>query len=192
MALSSSHCLGNLPRQSKLNLNISNKPKRSYSYQIIIAYKKAPKTRQIVLTEDVSNVGQKGELVKVKAGFYRNYLSPRGQANLATPKYLKEIRLEQERKEAEKKRVREELESLALMLEAAGAFKVKRKTVGKGKQIFGRVSEQDLSDIIKAQLQRNIDKRIITIPEIRELGQYVAEIKLHPEVTARVQINVIS
>ncbi|KAH9327542.1 hypothetical protein KI387_007720, partial [Taxus chinensis] len=168
---------------------IYTKPKRPYSYQIITANKKAPKIRQIVLTEDVSKVGQKGELVAVKAGFYRNYLAPRGQAQLATPKYLKELRLEQERKEAEKRRVREEYELLASTLESAGVLKVKRKTVGKGKQIFGRVTEQDLSDIIKAQIQRDIDKRIITIPEIREVGQYVAEIKLHSEVTARVRIN---
>lgn len=155
----------------------------------IFAQKKVQKTRQIVLTDNVSKLGNKGDLVTVKTGYFRNYLFPRGQAQIATPEFLKEIRLEQERKEAEKRRVKEEAESLALLFENAGAFKVKRKG-GKGKLIFGSVTAQDLSDIIKAQLQRDIDKRLITIPEIREVGTYVAEIKLHPEVTALVRINV--
>eukprot|EP01018_Ginkgo_biloba_P021225 Gb_34312 [translate_table: standard] len=157
----------------------------------IVAQKKVQKTQKIILMEDVSKLGKKGELLSVKTGYFRNYLFPRGQAQIATADYLKEIRLEQERKEAEKRRVKEEAESLALMFRTVGAFKVKRKG-GKGKLIFGTVTSQDLADIIKSQLQRDIDKRIITLPEIREVGQYIAEIKLHPEVTAQVRLNVIA
>lgn len=130
-------------------------------------------------------------MLEVRAGYFRNYLFPLGKAQIVTPLLLKEMRLEEARIEAEKRRVKEEAQQLALVLQTVGAFKVKRKG-GKGKQIFGSVTVQDLVDIIKAQLQRDIDKRIVSLPEIRETGEYIAEIKLHPEVTAQVRLNVFA
>ncbi|KAF2321733.1 hypothetical protein GH714_001958 [Hevea brasiliensis] len=156
---------------------------------VIWAQKKAKKTRKILLKEDVTDLGKKGQLLDVKPGYYRNYLLPMGKAQIITPGLLKEMRMEEERIEAEKKRVKEEAQQLALIFETVGAFKVKRKG-GKGKQIFGSVTSQDLVDVIKAQLQRDVDKRIVSLPEIRETGEYIAELKLHPEVTARVRLNV--
>ncbi|PKA53034.1 50S ribosomal protein L9, chloroplastic [Apostasia shenzhenica] len=155
----------------------------------ILAQKKAKKTRKIILKEDVKELGRKGELLEVKAGFYRNYLFPNGKAQIVTPLLLKEMKMEEERIEAEKRRVKEEAQQLANMFQTVGAFKVRRKA-GKGKQIFGSVTSQDLVDIIKAQLNRDVDKRIISLPEIRETGEYFAELKLHPEVTAQVRLNV--
>ncbi|MED6204921.1 60S ribosomal protein L9 [Stylosanthes scabra] len=154
---------------------------------LVFAQKKAKKIRK----EDVAEVGKKGQLLDVKAGFYRNYLLPTGKAQIVTPLLLKEMKLEEERIEAEKRRVKEEALQLARIFETVGAFKVKRKG-GKGKLIFGSVTAQDLVDIIKAQLQREVDKRIVELPEIRETGEYVAELKLHPEVTARVRLNVFA
>ncbi|KAG4198453.1 hypothetical protein ERO13_A05G086700v2 [Gossypium hirsutum] len=156
---------------------------------VVFVQKKAKKTRKIILKEDVEYLGKKGQLLDVKAGYFRNYLLPTGKAQIITSSFLKEMKMEEERIEAEKQRVKEEAQQLALIFETVGAFKVKRKG-GKGKQIFGSVTAQDLVDIIKAQLQRDVDKRIVFLPEIRETGEYVAELKLHPEVTARVRINV--
>ncbi|KAL5573826.1 hypothetical protein UlMin_023423, partial [Ulmus minor] len=85
--------------------------------------------------------------------------------------------------------VKEEAQQLALIFDTVGAFKVKHKG-GKGKLIFGSVTDQDLVDIIKAQLQRDVDKRIVSLPDIREIGEYVAELKLYPNVTARVRVIV--
>ncbi|KAL1361491.1 hypothetical protein HN51_009859 [Arachis hypogaea] len=158
---------------------------------LVFAQKKAKKIRKIILKEDVAEVGKKGQLIDVKAGFYRNYLLPTGKAQIVTPLLLKEMKLEEERIEAEKRRVKEEAQQLARIFETVGAFKVKRKG-GKGKLIFGSVTAQDLVDIIKAQLQREVDKRIVELPEIRETGEYIAELKLHPEVTARVRLNVFA
>lgn len=136
-------------------------------------------------------MGKKGQLLDVRAGFYRNFLLPLGKAQIVTPDLLKEMKMEEERIEAEKKRVKEEAQQLARVFETVGAFKVKRKG-GKGKQIFGSVTAQDLVDIIKAQLQRDVDKKIVSLPEIRETGEYIAELKLHPEVTAQVRIAVFA
>lgn len=155
----------------------------------LVAQKKAKKIRKVILKEDVSALGKKGQLMDVKAGYFRNYLLPMGIAQIVTPGLLKEMKMEEERIEAEKKRVKEEAQQLARIFETVGAFKVKRKG-GQGKQIFGTVTPQDLADIIKAQLQRDVDKRIISLPEIRETGEYIAELKLHPDVTARVRLNV--
>lgn len=164
-------------------------PEKTSILMVVVAQKKAKKTRKIILKEDVQDLGKKGQLMDVKGGFYRNYLLPLGKAQIVTPLLLKEMKMEEERIEAEKKRVREEAQQLALIFETVGAFKVKRKG-GKGKQIFGSVTAQDLVDIIKAQTQRDVDKRIVSVPEIRETGEYIAELKLHPEVTARVRLIV--
>ncbi|CAK7332153.1 unnamed protein product [Dovyalis caffra] len=158
---------------------------------LVLAQKKATKTRK-----DVADLGKKGQLVEVKAGYYRNFLLPTGKAQIVTPGFLKEMRMEEERIEAEKKRVKEEAQQLALIFETVGAFKVKRKG-GRENRYLGRdVTSQDLVDIIKAQIQRkgkhvnksmlrDVDKRIVSLPEIRETGEYIAELKLHPEVVAQ-------
>ncbi|OVA17950.1 Ribosomal protein L9 [Macleaya cordata] len=173
------------------NVNEGKKISEMGTSMVVVSQKKAIKTRKIILKEDVAELGKKGQLLDVKAGFYRNYLQPQGKAQIVTPVLLKEMQMEEERIEAEKKRVKEEAQQLALIFETVGAFKVKRKG-GKGKQIFGSVTPQDLVDIIKAQLQRDIDKRIVSLPEIRETGEYIAELKLHPEVTAKVRVNVFA
>ncbi|KVH90740.1 50S ribosomal protein L9, chloroplastic [Cynara cardunculus var. scolymus] len=173
------------------NINHSAPISDRSSVFVILAQKKAKKTRKIILTEDVIDVGKKGQLLDVKAGFFRNFLHPAGKAQIVTPVLIKEMKVEEERIEAEKQRVKEEALQLARIFETVGAFKVKRKG-GKGKQIFGSVTAQDLVDIIKAQLQRDIDKRIVSLPEIRETGEYIAELKLHPEVSAEVRLNVFA
>ncbi|KAI5071596.1 hypothetical protein GOP47_0013847 [Adiantum capillus-veneris] len=157
----------------------------------IVSQKKVQKKTQIVLKQDVPLLGKTGQLMTVKRGYFRNYLYPFGKAQVATPEFLKAIRLEEEKKEAEKQKLKEAAETDALMFKTIGLFNCRRKTSGKGKQIFGTVTTQDLVDIIKAQTGRDFDKREMTLPEIRETGEYVAEIKLHPEVIGKVRLNVI-
>ncbi|XLU22426.1 50S ribosomal protein L9, chloroplastic-like isoform X2 [Arachis ipaensis] len=87
--------------------------------------------------------------------------------------------------------VKEEAQQLAQIFETVRSFKVKQKC-GKGKLIFGSVTAQDLVDIIKAQLQREVGKRIVELLEIHETGEYIAELKLYPEVTVRIRLNVFA
>ncbi|XP_045827858.1 50S ribosomal protein L9, chloroplastic [Trifolium pratense] len=191
MASSTLSSLSSLPLQHTFTSNFktsSQFPNKTSPF-IIFAQQKIKKTRKIILKEDIVNIGKKGDLLNVRAGFFRNFLFPSGKAEIVTPAILKEMKIEEERIEAEKLRVKEEAQQLALLFETTGGFKVKRKG-GKGKQIFGSVTAQDLVDIIKSQLQREVDKRIVTLPEIRETGEYIAELKLHPEVTAKVRVFV--
>lgn len=168
-------------------------PSASVQYQplLVVADKRVQKRRQIVLTQDVQDLGKSGELLAVKTGYFRNFLYPFGKAKIATPELLKSIKLEAERAEEEKRRVKAEAEGVAKMLQSAGPFTVRRKKGGQGKQIFGSVTTQDIVDIIRANTQQEFDKRIMTLPEIREVGQYIAELKLHPDVIAQVKINVV-
>ncbi|BBM97441.1 large subunit ribosomal protein L9 [Marchantia polymorpha subsp. ruderalis] len=158
---------------------------------LIVADKKVQKRRQIVLTEDIPALGKVGELLSVKTGYFRNYLYPTGKAKIATAELLKSIKLEADRVAAEKRKVKEEAENIARQFQAVGFFNVRRRG-GQGKQIFGSVTAQDVVDIIRAQTGRDVDKRVVTVPEIREVGQYTVEVKLHPEVIAPVKINVIA
>ncbi|CAK8576266.1 unnamed protein product [Lathyrus sativus] len=193
MASSTLSSLSSTPLQHSFAANLKTSslfPNKNSGF-MVFAQKKAKKIRKIILKEDMVDVGKKGELLDVRAGFFRNFLLPNGKAQLVTPKVLKQMKIEEGRIEAEKQRVKEVAQQLALIFETAGAFIVKRKG-GKGKQIFGSVTAQDLADIIKAQLQREVDKRIVNLPEIRETGEYIAELKLHPDVTAKVKVNVIA
>ncbi|KAG6543112.1 hypothetical protein Mapa_015361 [Marchantia paleacea] len=158
---------------------------------LIVSDKKVQKRRQIVLTEDIPSLGKTGELLSVKTGYFRNYLYPTGKAKIATAELLKSIKLEAERVAAEKRKIKEEAENIARQFQAVGFFNVRRRG-GQGKQIFGSVTAQDVVDIIRAQTGRDVDKRVVTVPEIREVGQYTVEVKLHPEVIAPVKINVIA
>ncbi|GBG83038.1 hypothetical protein CBR_g36656 [Chara braunii] len=158
---------------------------------LIVAQKKVQKKQQIILTKSMDKLGKEGDLVTVKPGYFRNYLYPYGMAKVATAQVLKQIQLAREREEAEKKRVRDEAESIRMQFNTIGGFIVRRKQ-GKGKSIFGSVTSQDIVDIIRAQTKREIDKKSVTMPEdIREVGQYVCEIKLHPEVVADVKFTVV-
>ncbi|EOA24773.1 hypothetical protein CARUB_v10018052mg [Capsella rubella] len=188
LSWSSSPCWGHsFSNVANETLKVSE---RRFNFEVV-SQKKAKKLRTVVLKEDVTDLGKQGQLLDVKAGFFRNFLLPTGKAQLMTPLLLKELKMEDERIEAEKQRVKEEAQQLAMVFQTVGAFKIKRKG-GKGKLIFGSVTAQDLVDIIKSQLQRDIDKRLVSLPEIRETGEYIAELKLHPDVTARVKINVVA
>eukprot|EP00270_Netrium_digitus_P019748 TRINITY_DN786_c0_g1_i1.p1 TRINITY_DN786_c0_g1~~TRINITY_DN786_c0_g1_i1.p1 ORF type:complete len:223 (+),score=49.95 TRINITY_DN786_c0_g1_i1:48-671(+) len=157
---------------------------------VVRAERKALKKKQIVLLEDVPNLGKSGELLSVKKGYFRNFLLPTGKAKTATEQILKGIRLENARIEAERLRVLEEAKKTALQFQTVGGFNVRRKQ-GMGKAIFGTVTTADLADIIKANTGKEVDKKDITLPEIKEVGQYTAQIKLHPEVVAEVRVTVI-
>ncbi|MBW4497358.1 MAG: 50S ribosomal protein L9 [Oscillatoria princeps RMCB-10] len=145
---------------------------------------------QLVLNRDVSKLGKAGDLVEVAPGYARNYLLPQGLAVRTTPGILKQV---ERRRELERQRLLEEkqqAETRKKALEAAGHFLI-QKQVGENEAIFGTVTTQEVADVIQATTNQEIDRRGITLPDIRKLGTYKADIKLHPEVTAVVEVQVI-
>ena len=146
---------------------------------------------QVVLSKTVDKLGRNGDLLEVAPGFARNYLIPQGMAIAATPGLLRQVEQrrakDQERLLAEK----EAAEARKTALQTVGRFII-QKQVGEAEAIFGTVTTQDVADAIKAATSQEIDRRGITLPEISKVGFYKAQIKIHPEVTAEVEIQVAS
>jgi large subunit ribosomal protein L9 len=144
---------------------------------------------QVVLNQNVTKLGKSGDLVEVAPGYARNYLLPKGMVSIATPGILKQVEF---RKEKERQRLlaeKQEAESRKVAFQTIGRLTIK-KQVGEGDAIFGTVTTQDVADVIKEKAGQEVDKRGITVPEINKTGIYQIQVKLHPEVTATVEIQV--
>ena len=144
---------------------------------------------QLVLNQDVRKLGKAGDLVEVAPGYARNYLVPKGIGIQATPGILKQV---ERRKEQERLRlieIKQQADTQKTVLETIGRFTI-RKQVGENEAIFGTVTASEVADAIQAATSQEIDRRGITVPDISKLGFYKAEVKLHPEVTAIVEIHV--
>ena len=142
----------------------------------------------VLLREDIDNLGGRGEIVKVKAGYARNYLLPQGFATLATKGNVKQIDQEREallkRAAVEKATAdaqRDQMASIALTFE--------RKSGDHG-QLFGSVTSMDIAEALQAK-GYEIDRRRIALKDaIKETGEYTVNVKLHREVTLSVPVTV--
>lgn len=145
---------------------------------------------QLVLNQDIKKLGRAGDLVEVAPGYARNYLLPQGLAVRTTPGILRQV---ERRREAERQRLIEEkqqAQARKTALETVGRFTI-AKQVGEGDAIFGTVTDREVADVIQATTNQEVDRRGITLPDISKIGFYKAQIKLHPEVSAEVEIQVI-
>lgn len=146
---------------------------------------------QVILSKTVDKLGRNGDLLEVAPGYARNYLIPQGMAIAATPGLLRQVEQrrakDQERLLAEK----EAAEARKTALQTVGRFII-QKQVGEAEAIFGTVTTQDVVDAIKAATNQEVDRRGIALPEISKVGFYKAQVKIHPEVTAEVEIQVTS
>lgn len=146
---------------------------------------------QLVLSRDVSKLGKAGDLVEVAPGYARNYLIPQGIGARTTPGLLKQV---ERRRAVEQQRLLEEkqqAETLKKTLETVGRYTI-AKQAGEKDAIFGTVTNQDVADVILEATKQEIDRRGITLPDIHGLGSYKADIKLHPDVTASIEIQVVA
>jgi large subunit ribosomal protein L9 len=147
------------------------------------------KQMQLVLSQDVYKLGHMGQLVDVAPGYARNYLLPKGLAFKATPGVLKQFerrRAEEVKRLAELKVQAEEQKSA---IQKLGTLTIKQKA-GEGDSLFGSVTAANVADLIQEVSGIEIDRRTLSVPEIRKLGTYTVEIKLHAEVTATVTVEV--
>lgn len=146
---------------------------------------------QVVLAEDVRKLGKLGDLVEVAPGYARNYLLPKGIGLTVTPGILRQV---ERRKELERQR-QEELRQAALAqkasLDKAGKLSI-AKQAGEDEAIFGTVTNQDIADAIQAAASVEVDKRSVNVPIVKKLGEYKAEVELHPEVKVTVEFEVVA
>ncbi|MBQ4393694.1 MAG: 50S ribosomal protein L9 [Paludibacteraceae bacterium] len=145
---------------------------------------------EVILIQDLANLGFKNDIVKVRDGYGRNYLLPQKIAiiaNEANRKQLAETLKQQAHKAAKLLADAQALE--AKLAETVIELKVKANEDGK---IFGTVTTQNISDALAAQ-GIAIDKKVITIAEpIKELGEHTAQARLHREVKAEIKLNVVA
>lgn len=141
----------------------------------------------VVLTDDISNIGKSGELVRVRPGYARNYLIPRGLAIGATAENVARIEHEKKVAEARAAKTRKEAEELAGKL---SSVKVTLKVpVGEGDRLYGSVTSRGVEEALKAQ-GFEVDKRRIALEPIKSLGTAQATIRLATNVSATVQVTV--
>ena len=145
-------------------------------------------TTKILLREDVEHLGGRGEVVKVKAGYARNYLLPQKIATLATKGNVKQI--EQERAALLMKAATErEIAQMQADKMSIIALHFERKA-GDGGTLFGSVTSMDIAEALKDN-GFEIDRRKIILKDaIKETGDYTVSVKLHREVTLEIPVTV--
>jgi len=145
---------------------------------------------QIILKENIENLGFKDDLVNVKNGYGRNYLIPQGKAVLATVSAKKVLAENIKQKAFKEKKIIDDATALG---EKIAALEVKiASKVGSGDKLFGSVSALDLVKAFEAKGHK-IDKNAISIPgkTIKRLGSYEAKVRLHREVSIQFPFEII-
>lgn len=147
---------------------------------------------EIILKKDITGLGYKNDLVKVKDGYARNYLIPKGMAEIATQsskKVLAELKKQQSFKE---EKIKNEAETMAKALEGA-ELKVAVKASSTGK-IFGSVNSIIIAKAIKDQKNLEVDRKIIILDDehIKEVGKHKAKIKFHKEIEIEIDLDVVA
>jgi len=144
---------------------------------------------EVILREDIPQLGQRGDVVTVKDGYARNFLLPRKLALEATPGNLKQVEsmnASSARREATEKGA---AESLAAQL--AEVVLTLSSKAGESDQLFGSVTAMDVAAALEAK-GFSIDKRKVLLAEpIKTLGEYAVELRLHRDVIAPVKVNVV-
>ena len=145
---------------------------------------------KIILTQEVSGLGSPGDIVEVKDGFGRNYLLPQGFAIAWTKGAEKQVTVIKRARSARDvrdldhaKEIKGQLEGLKVNLKARA---------GDGGRLFGSVTPAEIVDAVKAAGGPTLDRRRLELPgHIKALGSYPVSIRLHPEVTAKFDLNVV-
>jgi len=144
---------------------------------------------EVILKEDISNLGKAGDVVKVKEGYARNYLIPKDLALKVTPSNLKVIEAQRklrEKKEEDKKKKAEDLAQKLSTVSCTVAM-----SAGEEDKLFGAVTNADIAQALQSEGAAVDKKDIVLEEEIHKLGIYYANVKLHPEVSQKVKVWVV-
>ena len=145
---------------------------------------------EVILREHVDNLGRRGEVVKVAAGYARNFLLPRKLALLVTDGNRKQI--ERERAKFDAKEAEEQQVAQALADRMTGTEVVIKRRVGETEALYGSVTSADIADALAAK-GFDVDKRKIGLREpIKKLGSQTVPLKLHREVVVQVPVRVVA
>ncbi len=145
---------------------------------------------EVILREDIEKVGHRGEVVKVAPGFARNFLLPKKLAVIATDSNKKIVEQEREAYLRREAKAKNEAEDLGRML--AGVTITITQRAGEEGHLFGSVTAKDIADALERQ-NYTIDRRKIQLEDpIKNTGEYKVPVRLHREVTADLNVNVVA
>jgi large subunit ribosomal protein L9 len=147
---------------------------------------------EIILKQDIAGLGFINDVVKVKSGYARNYLIPKGFAIQATEVNKKVLAEDLKQKSFKEEKIIKEAQTLAKALDGI-TVKIGAKAAESGK-IYGSVNNIQIADAIKEQFKYDIDRKKIHVDQehIKELGVYTAEVKLHKQVNVKIRFEVYS
>jgi len=144
---------------------------------------------EVILREDIEKLGSRGDIVKVADGYARNFLLPKRLAVPATEANKKIVEQERQAHLRREAALKSEAEELAKLLE--GVVVTIAQKAGEMDQLFGSVTAKDIAEALEKQ-NFTIDRRKIHLEEpIKQLGTHTVTIKLHREVSAQIQVNVV-
>ena len=147
---------------------------------------------EIILKEDVANLGYKNDIVTVKSGYGRNYLIPTGKAVIASPAAKKMLAEELKQRAHKLEKIKKDAEAVAESLKGI-SLTIPTKVSATG-VIYGSVGNIQIADEL-AKLGHNIDRKIIVVVvkgQVKEVGQYTAVVKLHKEVAVEIPFEVVA
>lgn len=143
---------------------------------------------EVILRDDVHKLGRAGEVVKVKDGYARNFLMPKGLAYPATAGYKRRLEAERKHRKAQLEMAHEEAEQLAATLGAL-TLEFTAKS-GDGDRLFGSITSADIADQLREK-GHPLDKRIIELAEpIKMIGEHRVPVRLHPDIRAELLVKV--
>ena len=145
---------------------------------------------QVILKQDVDKVGRRGEIIDVSRGYVRNFLVPRGLAEMATPGKLEEVRHEMEEAEERDRRMAERASEIAEILNKS-VITIEARS-GEDERLFGSVTAANIASAIERARDVRIDRRRVRLDEpIKSLGTHQVPIQVHGDVEASVKVIVV-
>lgn len=145
---------------------------------------------QVILTSDVEKIGQRGDIVDVSRGYVRNFLVPRGLAEVATPSKMEEARRQMEEAEERDRRLAERAEEVAATLNKS-VITIEART-GEDERLFGSITAANIAQSIERARGVHLDRRRIRLAEpIKSLGTHQVPVQVHGDVEASVKVIVV-
>ena len=144
---------------------------------------------EFILKEDLVTLGEKNDIVTVKSGYGRNYLIPTGKAVIASPAAKKMLAEELKQRAHKLEKIKKDAEALAEQLKEV-SLTIATKVSATG-TIFGSVSNIQIAEEL-AKLGHNVDRKIIFVKGVKEVGSYTATVKLHKEVSVEIPFEVVA
>lgn len=144
---------------------------------------------KVILKQDIKGLGKKGDIVKVSDGYARNFLLPKNMVVEASSSNLKDLTLQKKTAEKKQEKIVESAKKLAEKLE--GLKVVIYAKVGETGRLFGSVSNKDIEEVLNKDHNIKLDRKKIVLKDpIKELGSYTITVKLHPKVSAKINVEV--